>query len=238
MRSPLFSLDRLGLFFLIVFIPIGELVFSRTILFSPEITNYPCLQGNGLVVLVALSKLTCLLSVVLLLCIWYADPGYLAEDDPECEVAQHCHVCDNTVVDFDHHCGVLGTCIGSGNMKYFILFLNTVSILCLNVCVCSLLCFYLSCVASSAGGVLGAVNTLEKIKTIALKNVFSIVFTIIGIYASLFCGFLAIFYDVMAFRGTFSYKRRKYPHLRGHCGIVFRRLFTLRRNSSREALLH
>eukprot|EP00300_Choanocystis_sp_HF-7_P023077 c2286_g1_i1.p1 GENE.c2286_g1_i1~~c2286_g1_i1.p1 ORF type:complete len:174 (+),score=22.96 c2286_g1_i1:418-939(+) len=35
--------------------------------------------------------------------------------------ASHCSICDCCVRDFDHHCPVLGTCIASRNIKFFLL---------------------------------------------------------------------------------------------------------------------
>ena len=37
--------------------------------------------------------------------------------------ASHCRVCDNCVMDFDHHCDFVSNCIGKRNHKYFYLFL-------------------------------------------------------------------------------------------------------------------
>lgn len=36
----------------------------------------------------------------------------------------HCHVCDNCVVGFDHHCIFLNTCVGHSNIRSFFTFLT------------------------------------------------------------------------------------------------------------------
>lgn len=46
--------------------------------------------------------------------------------------ASHCSICDNCVLDFDHHCVFVSNCIGKRNHKFFFLFLFYGSILALN----------------------------------------------------------------------------------------------------------
>lgn len=45
--------------------------------------------------------------------------------------SHHCHYCDQCVATYDHHCKVIGTCIGEGNhcRFYIFLFVNFISII-------------------------------------------------------------------------------------------------------------
>jgi hypothetical protein len=45
----------------------------------------------------------------------------------------HCNICNNCVLNFDHHCVWLGTCIGRRNYKWFIYFVSTLASFCLYI---------------------------------------------------------------------------------------------------------
>ena len=46
-------------------------------------------------------------------------------------LASHCRHCDQCVTHFDHHCFLVNTCIGRRNMRNFVIFTNSIFMMCL-----------------------------------------------------------------------------------------------------------
>lgn len=61
----------------------------------------------------------------------------------------HCNICNNCVINFDHHCVWLGTCIGRRNYKWFVYFVSLLTSFCLYIIAMSILSVVIQCTLSS-----------------------------------------------------------------------------------------
>jgi hypothetical protein len=107
-----------------------------------------------------------------------------------------CPVCHVRVRGFDHHCGVVGACIGRGTMPLFVVFLWTAC------------CLLTSIIAGIPVLVLLAVSghvTLSPMGTVILVALFNVGAVWLGGYASLLAGF----YTGLGLAGDFTLGRRR-----------------------------
>ena len=148
-RQTLFGYDVAIDWWMSIFI-LGVVVvpsscFLSTVPFHPSLLQY---YGFAIAVLYAGTLLfLALTSVVFLFMTVLCDPGFVfpavgwasrrqetipsmeLEFEPELEV-HYCRVCQLFVERYDHHCGIIGACVGKRNMWCFILFCSSVAVMC------------------------------------------------------------------------------------------------------------
>ncbi|RNF04004.1 uncharacterized protein Tco025E_08052 [Trypanosoma conorhini] len=104
-----------GVFFILL-IPIGTVVCLPVLVFSPlmlELVSY-----STLLLLTCVALILAVLSEWTMVNLFLCDPGFT--DDAEAEDVHRCPVCQLYVRGYDHHCGILGVCVGERNFGFFI----------------------------------------------------------------------------------------------------------------------
>eukprot|EP01060_Flectonema_neradi_P024416 TRINITY_DN3322_c0_g1_i1.p1 TRINITY_DN3322_c0_g1~~TRINITY_DN3322_c0_g1_i1.p1 ORF type:complete len:370 (+),score=40.03 TRINITY_DN3322_c0_g1_i1:80-1111(+) len=98
--------------------------------------------------------------------------------------ASHCQTCGNCVNGFDHHCGLIGACIGVRNLRYFCLFLWSTSLLSVNVAAWSL--YYLIARHSFRENITDDTVKNSNISTLVFAIFCGMVLTTVGWFATLY----------------------------------------------------
>lgn len=187
------------------------LISSRYVYLAPEVlttVDYGDLRIAMLILFLFLVVILLLLYLVM-----EVNPGFVYSP-PFPYHAHRCPECHVMVDEFDHHCGVLGVCVGRGNMKYFITFL------------------FFGATGSAVATVFGVHFLYEVVQLAAvpaafrrltpeqffwfLVSVFSVFHRIVGvasvlttIYTTLGCYGMFFVYLFKAARGRYSVRRRR-----------------------------
>lgn len=121
----------------------------------------------------------------------------------------HCYYCNVCVHKYDHHCVLLGICIGEANQKYYLLFLWAFFI-------CSFMQIfqYLSIIGDhlwvdEAG--------YEHVDWLYLYLSFTIIFFVLSI---LVVGYLSVYHTYLALKNDTTYEMRKRSQIYYLRGII------------------
>lgn len=211
---------------LLIGIPLMVMVHMRMIVLTPLFTQ-SC-SDTQLLLEVLLEFLWCLLAELCLFLLLVTDPGFTQETT---ELSCRCASCRMEVEDFDHHCGVLGACIGCGNMCYFILFLFFASLLCLTggamnaVYAASVMETFTSGQEKGAWRSYKAVASAARTFLGSLPNLCLLLLSSAAMCGGGVCLFLCLRYTYLAYHGRSSVRRRRRETLRGSLSVVFANVF-------------
>jgi hypothetical protein len=211
---------------LFIGIPLLVVAHMRTVVLSSAFVEHRA--DACLIVEVLLEWLCCIACEVSLFLLLVADPGFIAEPT---QLSCRCALCKVEVEDFDHHCDVLGVCIGKGNMCYFILFLFFTSLLCLvggaeniGYIVLSISLYRIKDVNSSRSS-FAAWKTLIVEWIGSMQHVCLVLLSVAAVYGGAACIFLCLRYTYLSYQGRNSVQRRRQETLRGSLAVVFADVF-------------
>ncbi|KAK7197115.1 DHHC palmitoyltransferase [Novymonas esmeraldas] len=213
--------DCFGGLALLLAIPAAAAVHLAVVVLTP---CFAASQSSGaLLAEVAAELLLCGAAVVALFLLLVADPGFVGEPT---DLSCRCSRCGVDVDDFDHHCGVVGACIGKRNMCYFILFLLAVTLLCVLVTVQNVSVAVLAVHAhigdsgpfwTSRAAFLSAVLDTTRLPTLICFAVLSAA----AIAGGVLCAMLCLRYTYLAYCGRSSVLRRRRTDCSSTLGAVF-----------------
>ncbi|ESL09317.1 hypothetical protein TRSC58_02963 [Trypanosoma rangeli SC58] len=213
-----------GMFFVFI-IPVGTLVCLRVLAFSPLVLEL--VPYSTMLLLTCTIILLAVLSEWMMINLFLCDPGFT--DDAEGEEVYCCPVCRHYVRGFDHHCGILGVCVGERNVGFFISFLTCVSCLMWLFVGCASVTVLASLKEVFAHRLLreGLLLLLTKEWWLASKmRPVTFILLFLLCYASLFTTLLGAVYWFQLCRGMHSLQRRRNTALRMTTNGVFRHMWT------------